>query len=160
VTLVLGIIAVALALAGVAGCLLPVLPGPPLAFAGLVLQGLASGWNPFGWKTFLGMAFLMAVVTALDYVAFAAGAKRFGASKLGVWCSVAGLLLGLLFFNVIGMFLGAFAGAVVGEMIAGRSRLDAVKAGVGVFIGTLFGMGFKIAYCVLALGLIGYGILF
>jgi len=84
------------------------------------------------------------VVTVLDYVVPAAGAKKFGASKFGFWGAVIGMLVGIIFFPPLGMIIGAFIGAIVGEMIVGKQTYDALKAGWGVFIGVMFGMLLKL----------------
>jgi uncharacterized protein YqgC (DUF456 family) len=85
------------------------------------------------------------VVTLLDYVAPAVGAKRYGASKLAVWISVIGMLIGLFFFPPWGMIIGAFLGALVGEAVRGRKGKEMLRAGWGVFVGTVVGTGMKLA---------------
>ena len=89
------------------------------------------------------MGGLTVLVTALDYVVPAAGAKRYGASKLGIWCSIAGLLIGLFSFPPFGMLIGGFVGAVAGELLAGREGGKALRAGWGLFLGNLIGIGLK-----------------
>jgi hypothetical protein len=90
------------------------------------------------------MALLTIVVTVLDYVVPAAGAKKFGASKSGFWGAVIGMLVGIIFFPPLGIIIGAFLGAIVGEMIVGKQTHDAIKAGWGVFVGVMFGMLLKL----------------
>ena len=90
------------------------------------------------------MAALTIVVTALDYVIPAAGAKKYGASKFGFWGAIIGMILGILFAPPFGMIIGAFIGAVVGEMLIGKQSDKALKAGWGVFIGVMFGVILKL----------------
>ena len=100
--------------AGLVGCILPVLPGPPLSFVGLLLQWAALDFRPdtYGGVTILVLGALSVLVTVLDFVAPAWGAKRYGASRIGVWGSVLGMLIGLVFFPPFGMLVGAFLGAL------------------------------------------------
>lgn len=138
------IIGIILALAGFVGCILPILPGPPLGFLALLLLSFTKNWEPFSTTFLVVMGILTALVTVLDYLVPAAGAKKYGASKFGVWGSLAGLVIGFFFFPPFGMFVGGFVGAVAGELLAGRAGRTALRAGWGVFVGNLFGMGLKL----------------
>ena len=139
---ILGLI---LSLIGLAGCILPVVPGPPLSFVALIILSIAKGWQVFSPAFLWIMAGITILVTVLDYVVPAAGAKKYGASKFGVWGSVLGMLIGLFFFPPWGMLVGAFLGALVGELIVGKKGRQALKAGWGVFVGNLVGVGLKLA---------------
>ena len=134
-----------LAVAGFLGCLLPFLPGPPLSLAALILLSLVKNWEPFSVTFLLIMAGLTLLVTLLDYVIPSLGARRYGASKFGVWGSAIGLIVGLVFFPPFGIFLGGMAGAVLGELLAGKGRGEAFRAGWGVFLGNVVGTGFKMS---------------
>ena len=92
------------------------------------------------------MAGLTIVVTLLDYVVPAIGAKRYGASTLGVWGSIIGMLFGLVIFPPWGMLIGAIAGALAGEMLSGKKGEKVVRAGWGVFVGNILGIGLKLAF--------------
>ncbi len=131
-------------LVGLMGCVVPGVAGPPFSFLGLILLSIARGWEPFSPGFLVAMAVLTAVVTALDYIVPAAGARKFGASRMGFWGAVAGMLVGLLAFPPFGLILGAFLGAIVGELWAGKQTQDALRAGWGVFIGVLVGMVLKL----------------
>jgi uncharacterized protein YqgC (DUF456 family) len=131
-------------LVGLIGCVVPGVAGPPFSFLGLILLSIARGWEPFSTGFLVAMAVLTAVVTALDYIVPAAGARKFGASRMGFWGAVAGMLVGLLAFPPFGLILGAFLGAIVGELWAGKQTQDALRAGWGVFIGVLVGMVLKL----------------
>jgi len=126
---------------GIAGSILPVLPGPPLSYLGLILIHLTDNIN-FSSKFLVSWGIITIVVSVLDYVIPAWGTKFFGGSKYGIWGSMAGLLAGL-FFPPVGVILGPFLGAVAGEMIAGNKD-HALKAGFGSFIGFLAGTMVKL----------------
>ncbi len=135
----------AVALTGFLGCIIPILPGPPLSFIALIILSLAKAWRPFSATFILVMAGLTVLVTIFDYVIPAAGARKYGASKFGVWGSFAGLIIGLFAFPPFGMFVGGIAGAVGGELLAGRKGNEALRAGWGVFVGTIVTIGFKMS---------------
>ena len=144
---VLIITGILLQLAGLIGCVLPVLPGPPISFAGLILLWWARDWSAaeFGLPAVLILGLLTVIVTVLDFVVPAWGAKRYGASRTGVWLSVIGMLVGMIAFPPFGMLIGAFAGALAGELIVGKREGEAAKAAWGVFVGTMAGIGLKLA---------------
>jgi uncharacterized protein YqgC (DUF456 family) len=151
VTIVLIVIGLLVALVGIIGCILPALPGPALSFLSLVILSYAKDWEPFGVQFFVVMGGLAALVTFLDYVVPAGGAKKYGASKYGVTGSIAGMLIGFFFLPPFGIFVGAFVGALAGEMLANRGTRDALRAGWGVFVGIMVGLGLKLAYSGVAL---------
>jgi uncharacterized protein YqgC (DUF456 family) len=121
---------------GIAGCLLPILPGPPLSYLGLIAIHLTSKID-FSSKFLISWGIIVILVSILDYVIPIWGTKFFGGSKYGVWGSMIGLLAGL-FIPPIGIIIGPFIGAVAGEMLAGNKQ-NALKAGFGSFIGFIAG---------------------
>ena len=121
---------------GIAGCLLPILPGPPLSYLGLIAIHLTSKID-FSSKFLISWGIIVILVSILDYVIPIWGTKIFGGSKYGVWGSMVGLLAGL-FIPPIGIIVGPFIGAVAGEMLAGNKQ-NALKAGFGSFIGFIAG---------------------
>jgi hypothetical protein len=127
-----------LMLLGLAGSILPILPGPPLSFIVLFLLALLKHFSPPLTPT---LVIILAIVTVLvivmDYILPLLGAKRYGASKWGVWGSVLGMVIGI-FLSPLAMLLGAFIGAVVAEWLAGKKEVEALRAGWGVMMGTLF----------------------
>ena len=125
-----------LAVAGIVGCVLPVLPGPSLGFAGLLLMNLVKDPAPFSLGFMIFLLVLTLGALALDYWVPVYGAKRFGAGPRGIWGSVFGMVIGFFILPVWGIFVGGFLGAVAGEMTSGKRRDEALKAGVGVFLGT------------------------
>ena len=144
---VLIIVGLLLALIGLVGCILPGIPGPPLSFLALIILCYAKNWEPFSSTFLIIMAGVTILMTMLDYVVLAAGAKKYGASKLSVWGSILGMLLGLFFFPPWGMLIGAFAGALAGELVVGKGGKKALRAGWGVFLGNMIGIVLKLAFC-------------
>jgi uncharacterized protein YqgC (DUF456 family) len=140
--LVLGII---LLLTGLAGCLLPLLPGPSLAYMALLVLQLRTE-PPFSLNFLLLWAALVALVTLLDYVIPVYGTKRFGGTKSGVWGCTLGLLAGF-WLGPLGIIIGPFAGAFVGEWLADRNSEKALRAAIGSFIGFLAGTVLKLVVC-------------
>jgi len=123
---------------GLAGSVLPILPGPPLSFIGLFLLALAKHFStPLTPVLVIILAIVTILAIAMDYIIPLLGAKRYGASKWGVWGSVLGMVIGI-FWSPFGMLLGAFIGAVVVECIVGKKKGEALRAGWGVVMGTLF----------------------
>jgi uncharacterized protein len=143
--IVIGAICVIL---GILGCILPVIPGPPIAWLSLLLLQIAEkDPRPFSTQTLVIWGVVTLLVTILDYVVPAWGTKKFGGSKYGTWGSTLGLLIGL-FFGPPGIIIGPFAGAVIGELIGGKSTKVALKAGFGSFIGFLAGVLLKLVVAV------------
>jgi hypothetical protein len=131
-----------LLIVGLAGCILPALPGPPLSYIALLLLHL-TGSHQFSTKFLVVWLVITAIVVVLDYLVPVWGAKKFGAGKRGVWGSVIGLILGLFIFPPFGIIIGPFLGAVIGEMTAGKDKGPALKAGFGSFMGFMAGMLLK-----------------
>jgi uncharacterized protein YqgC (DUF456 family) len=137
---------------GLVGCVVPILPGPPISWLALLLLWITHGETGVSDTLLIVMGLLAAGVTALDYVVPAWGAKRAGASRGGTWGAFGGMLAGLIWFPPFGMILGSFLGAMAGEVLAGRTDARAVKAAWGVFVGTMLGTVLKLA----AAGVITY----
>ena len=142
VLIILGFIVL---LAGLIGCIIPAIPGPPLSYIALILLQLATHGEAFTINELIFWGIVTVIVTVLDYIIPVAGAKKYGATKLGIWGSIIGMLIGIIFFPPFGVFVGAFLGAVGGEVINGKRSPDALKSGWGVFIGTMIGIGVKLA---------------
>jgi hypothetical protein len=140
--LVIGII---IMLVGILGCFLPLLPGPPLCYVALLLQQLRSD-APFTAKFLWIWAGITVVVTALDYVIPVYGTRRFGGTKYGVWGCMIGLLAGF-WMGPLGIIIGPFAGAFVGEMFASKNSEHALRAAWGSFVGFLLGTVLKLVMC-------------
>ena len=140
--IVLGVIFI---LAGIAGCILPFLPGPPLCFVGLWMQQLKAD-PPFTIKFLVIWALVTVAVTVLDYIVPLYGTKKFGGTNYGVWGATIGLIGGF-WFGPVGIILGPFVGAFIGELLANSSSQQALKAAFGSFVGFLFGTMLKLVVC-------------
>jgi uncharacterized protein YqgC (DUF456 family) len=140
ILLILGIIFMII---GIIGCLVPVLPGPPLSFLGLILLHLTR-FGQFTPATLIALGVITVVVTVLDYFVPVWGTKRFGGSKYGTKGATIGLIVGL-FLGPLGIILGPLIGAFIGEMIFKDDLSYAFKAGFGSLLGFLTGIGLKLA---------------
>jgi uncharacterized protein YqgC (DUF456 family) len=151
-TVLLWLLAAILVLAGLVGLLLPVLPGPPLLFAGLLVAAWAEDFAYVGAGTLTVLAALALLSYGVDFVATALGAKRFGASKRAVIGAAVGAVVGL-FFGLPGVLFGPFIGAVIGELTAQRGLGEAGRAGMGATLGLVLGVAGKLALAFSMLGL-------
>ena len=140
---------------GFAGLVLPILPGIPLVFAGLVLLAWAENFVHVGWATLALLGVLALASYGVDFLAAALGARKFGASSRAIWGAAIGALVGI-FFGLPGLLLGPFLGAVAGEFSGTASLQKAMHAGVGATLGLLFGALLKIA---LAFAMVGVFVL-
>ena len=133
-----------LVLIGLAGTLLPALPGTPVMLAGMLLMAWLDDFDRIGFGTLLGLTFLMLLAQILDFLATAEGARRFGAGRAAILGATLGLLVGM-FFGVPGLLLGPFVGAVIGHRLGEATLDDSVRAGVGASVGVLVGTVAKVA---------------
>ena len=136
-------LAIILMIVGIAGCLLPVLPGPPLSYVGLILLHFTR-FGDISQILFISLGIVAVVVTIIDYVVPICGTKQFGGSKYGMRGATVGLVIGL-FLGPAGIIIGPFVGAVVGELIFKDDIKYAMKAGFGSLLGFLTGVGLKLA---------------
>jgi uncharacterized protein YqgC (DUF456 family) len=150
----LSVLAIILLIVGLAGAVLPVIPGPIISYLGLVSLYFTK-YEPFSDHFMLLWLALAIGITALDNVVPILGTKKMGGSKKGVWGSVVGLIIGLIFLGPLGILIGPFMGAVLGELIDGKEFNKALKAGFGSFLGFLAGTVLKLVFSVWA----GYYIL-
>jgi uncharacterized protein YqgC (DUF456 family) len=141
-----------LVLAGLAGLVLPALPGTLLVFAGLLAAAGADGFTRVGWVTVALLAVLLLLSYIVEFLASAVGAKRFGAGRAGRLGAVLGGVVGL-FFGVAGVLFGPLAGAFLGELLFGRDPRRAGKAGVGAWLGYVLGIASKVALAFLMIAL-------
>jgi uncharacterized protein YqgC (DUF456 family) len=151
-TVLFWIVAGAAVVVGLAGTLLPALPGPALVFAGLLLAAWIDGFSRVGWPTLVVLAVLTAATYAVDLAAAAVGVKRFGASPRAAVGAALGTLLGLP-LGLPGLVAGPFVGAVIGEYSARRRVEGAARAGLGAWLGFLIGTLVKLAIVFTMVGL-------
>jgi len=136
-------VAATLILAGLAGAIVPALPGIPLIFGGLWLVAGVDHYRHVGVWWLVGIGAVGAIGLTVDLLAGALGAKRMGASKQAVWGALAGTLIGLL-FGVPGLLLGPFLGAVLGEHGPGNSPMRSTQVGMGAWLGLILGTLIKL----------------
>lgn len=138
------ILSILLIITGLLGCVLPVLPGPPFSFLGLLLLHFTK-FADFTVTFLIITAVLAIIVTVLDYIVPIWGTKKFGGSKAGQWGATIGMIIGMLFLGPLGLIFGPLVGAIIGELIKGTESRQALRAGFGAFIGFLLGVGLKLA---------------
>jgi uncharacterized protein YqgC (DUF456 family) len=137
------LLAVVLVIVGLAGTVLPVIPGGLLVFAGLFVAAWADGFARVGTVALVIIGVLGALTFVVDFVATLLGAKRAGASPHALVGATLGGIVGLL-FGLPGIILGPFVGAVGGELLARRSLLQAGKVGFGTWLGLVLGAVLKV----------------
>lgn len=148
----LWVLAIVLILVGIAGTILPALPGAPLVFLGLLVAAWIDGFDKVGWFTLSVLAVLAILTFGIEFLATSMGAKRAGASKLAVIGAAVGTLGGI-FLGIPGLILGPFLGAVAGEYITRRNWGQAGKVGIGTWIGIVLGTAGKLAVIFAMVGL-------
>jgi len=151
VQVLLWLAVVALVVIGLAGAVLPALPGVPMVFIGLWLAAWIDDYQRVGTVTLVVLGILVAIAIAVDFIASALGAKRVGASPKAIWGSVLGSIVGM-FFGLIGIVLGPFIGAVLGELAARSDVRQATNVGIATWMGLLFGTLAKLALSLTMLG--------
>lgn len=137
------LVAAVLVVVGFAGIILPALPGVPLVFVGLLVAAWTEGFNRVGWIALVVLGVLTLISIVVDVISTVVGAQKVGASRLALIGSVIGTLAGL-FFMPIGLFVGPFAGALVGEYLHERNLGKATKVGLGTWLGIVLGVALKL----------------
>jgi hypothetical protein len=130
---------------GIAGSLLPLLPGPPIAYIGVLLQQLRDP-DPFSSKFLWIWAGIVVLTIVLDYFIPVWGTKKFGGTKYGVWGCTIGFLAAF-WMGPWGVIIGPFVGAFIGEYLANQHSQQAFKSAIGSFAGFLAGSFLKILVC-------------
>lgn len=151
-TIIWWILAALIVIGGLAGTIIPALPGVAMVFAGLLLAAWADGFETIGWPTIGVLGALAVVAWLIDFLAAAFGAKRLGASPRAFWGATFGAIVGM-FFGLPGIVLGPFVGAVVAELSVGRGVQQAGMSGYGTWIGIVIGTAAKLAIAFLMLGI-------
>lgn len=140
-------------LVGLAGTILPLIPGLPIMWLAALGYGWHTGWRDYGFTALLVTGLGVVLSLAVDQLAAVIGAKKFGAGRAGLIGSVVGALAGLFFFSLPGLILGTFGGAFMAEMIFSRRDLrGALAAGTGALLGFLAGSLFKFMLGLVFLG--------
>ena len=150
------VIAALLVLVGLAGVVLPALPGLPVVFAGLLLAAWAGGFEQIHVATIVVLGLLTLLSFAVDFWATAHGARRVGASRKALVGAVLGTFAGLFVFPPFGLFIGPFAGALLGELLHGRELRQAAKVGFGTWLGIVLSVVLKLGLAFAMLGLFAF----
>ena len=148
----LWVLAALLVLLGIAGTVLPALPGSGLVLGGLVLAAWIDGFEHVGKGSIAVLAVLAALSYGVDLLASAFGVQKLGASKWAIVGAALGAVVGL-FFGIPGILLGPFVGAVAAEYTVRRDLEAAGRAGVGAWLGLVLGAAAKLA---LVFSMIGF----
>ncbi len=148
----IGIVSI-LIFAGLAGTLIPGLPGVPLIFLAVLLYAWFTGFQVIGGAWLIAFALVTLAAVLLDYAAAALGARRFGASKAGVAGAILGGVAGTIWLGPLGLALGPFIGALLTELLVGRSWREATRSGMGSALGLLFSLAGQLAIAGLMVGL-------
>jgi len=155
VTLALYLVGLALVALGIAGLVVPALPGALFLVLGVVLIAWAEGFERIGWPTIVIAAVLAALMTIVDWVASLLGAKKMGASAWGLVGAGLGLVLGM-FFGLPGILLGPPVGAFALEFAKDPEFKRAARAGAGVALGFLLGTAGKLALAAVLVGVLAW----
>lgn len=153
------VLAAALMIGGLAGTILPALPGIPMLFGGIWLVAALDDYQHLGLWWLLIIGALGSIGVIVDFVAGALGAKRVGASKLALWGASLGTVVGM-FLGIPGLLFGPFVGALAGELASGTSVLRSAHVGIGTWLGLLFGTLIKLVLSFVMVGLFGLAMLF
>jgi uncharacterized protein YqgC (DUF456 family) len=155
----LWVLAVALIFLGLAGTVLPALPGTAFVLAGIVLAAWIDDFNRIGGVTIGIVAVLAVIAWVLDYVAGLLGAKKAGASRQAIIGAALGTVAGL-FMGLVGVLFMPLVGAAVGEYLARRDQRQAVHVGVATWLGIMAGMLAKVAIAFVMVGLFVVALVF
>ena len=151
-SIILWIIGAILTFTGLAGLLLPFVPGAPLLFLGLLLGAWAEGFRYIGLWTLLLLATLAALTYVVEFVSSILGVKKYGGSRRAMVGAAVGGVVGM-FVGIPGILLGPFVGAVIGELSLQRSLNEASRAGFGTVVGLAIGVAGKLAIGITMIGI-------
>ena len=151
-TILLFILSLVLMLVGLAGVILPFLPGVPLAYLGLFIYAAFTNFKSISLVVILVFLGLTIITAVLDFVIPSLGAKKYHASKWGIVGAFLGSLFGAVFFNLPGVIIGPFAGALIGELLAKKTLHQATQSAFGAFLGFLAGTLIKTVLILIMIG--------
>jgi uncharacterized protein YqgC (DUF456 family) len=152
--ILLDVVALVLIALGLAGSIIPTVPGIPLIFIGIWLIAGIDRYHHLGYGWLISIAAVGAVGLTIDLLAGVLGVKRVGASKQAIMGALFGTVIGI-FFGLPGLLLGPFLGSVLGELTAGSSVLRSTNVGIGAWLGLLFGTIVKLVSSLMMVALFG-----
>lgn len=138
------LLAVLFFVVGLAGSVLPILPGAILIWVGMLLYGVLTQFATLHFLFFLGQGLAVVLVYVIDYLAGMVGVKKFGGSRYAIYGSFIGTVLGIILLGPAGIIFGPFMGAVAGEMLNGQQLNVAARSGIGTIVGMLGGVLVKL----------------
>ncbi|MFO7937942.1 MAG: DUF456 domain-containing protein [Kiritimatiellia bacterium] len=144
------LVAIIISLTGIMGCILPVLPGPLISFAAMLLVCFTTD-IPVSTQLLVTLGIITALVTVVDNLLPLYMPKKFGSSGMGVFGAACGLIIGL-FFPPSGFIIGPFIGALLGEFVKTKNSADSFIAGIGTFIGFMLGTVLKLGLSMIITG--------
>ncbi|SJZ72353.1 DUF456 domain-containing protein [Selenihalanaerobacter shriftii] len=147
-------IIILMTIVGVLGTLLPVLPGTPIIVITALIYGFINNFQVISVKLIIILTVLSVIGEILEYIISGIGAKKFGASKYGIFGSVVGGLIGMVTFGPVGALGGLLFGGIIIEMILGKPLIPAIKIGLGAVVGALSGTLFSFLIALLMAGLL------
>jgi uncharacterized protein YqgC (DUF456 family) len=139
------IIAIIMFIIGIAGTILPALPGVVLIFGGMLIYGFMTDFANLSLWFFVMQLLVMAVIFVVDFIASAVSTSKYGGSKQAAFGAVVGTIFGIIVFGPLGIILGPFAGSIAAEILLGKEIKQAVRVGFGSLVGVLGGTIFKLA---------------
>jgi uncharacterized protein YqgC (DUF456 family) len=162
IEIVLFVITLVVMLVGLAGVVLPLLPGVPIIFGAALVSALLTGFSSISGQTIIVFAILTVVSLVLDWVASVIGIKRMGGSYAGMIGAFIGMIVGLLLPGVglVGFVIGAFVGAYAMELLFNKDSRVALRAGLGSFLGFLAGGLMKLVIGIIIIGVFVWQVLF
>ncbi|MFC1897102.1 DUF456 domain-containing protein [Chloroflexota bacterium] len=151
-TVLWAILCSVLILAGLIGVFVPILPGIPLAWLGFFIYAIGTGFERISISLVIVFFVLMVLITITDFLAPMLGAKKFKASKYGVFGAFLGLMVGIIVFGFWGIILGPLIGAFSMELIARKPPKGAFKSAIGAFVGFIAGTLLKVIFLLVMSG--------
>ncbi len=160
--ILLFILTVAVMLVGLAGVVLPIIPGVPIIFGAALLYALLTGFSTISGQTLIIFAILTVVSMVLDWTASVMGVKKMGGSYAGMIGAFIGMIVGLSLpgVGIIGFIIGAFVGAYAMELLINKDSRVALRAGLGSFLGFLAGGLMKFVIGAIIIGIFVWQVLF
>lgn len=149
------IVATLLVIIGIVGIILPMLPGVPLVFAGLLLAAWHGAFNQVSITTMVIIGFIAVLAWVVDFAASIITAKKVGASKQALWGAGIGAVVGI-FGGIAGVIIGPAIGAVIGELIASKNSGRATTVGIAAGLGFVLALAIKIALALTMLAIFSY----
>lgn len=143
-------------LIGVAGVIVPIIPGLPLIWTAMAIFGYFTGYAYLSGEFLVYSGIAVAVIWILQHFVQVYGAKRWGASRWGMFGAFVGMVVGLFVGSLAGVIIGPLVGAVVAELLVGKSLAVSLKAGGGTFIGFIFGAVVQLIVSFVLIGIFLY----